>query len=230
MTFLLKKYILATIYSVVVIVSINNKVYSQFNVEKKDNYNDSIKTLAIMPYKLYVGRNGLKTDTTASMEKEATTRKAVYLQNKLYEWFITKKIKCKATIQDVHKTDSLLKKTKLPLDDLFRLNEAALCQYLGVDAIAYCEIRMSNPTFDVASEIKKGVLIGAVSSMSGASFVHKADNNKTTYGISIYDSSGEEIWKYTSRDTDWVDNSNSSDNLSERFIKQVGTELPFIKQ
>gem|GEM_PF-2842989 len=227
MTFLLKKYILSLIYLLVVIASINNKVYSQFNVEKIDNYNDSIKTIAIMPYKLYVGRNGLKTDTTASMEKEATIMKAFYLQNKLYEWFIIKQKKCKVTIQDVHKTDSLLKKTKLPLDDLFRLNEAALCQYLGVDAITYSEIRMSNPTFDVASEIRKDVLLGAASAMSGGSIFHRADNNKTTYGISIYDVSGEEVWKYTSIDTDWADN--AGDKLSQRFIEQVAINLPFVK-
>ena len=227
MTFLLKKYIVPLIYLLVVIASINNKVYSQSNVEKIDNYNNSIKTIAIMPYKLYIGRNGLKTDTTASMEKEASIKKAFYLQYKLYEWFITKQKKCKATIQDVNKTDSLLKKTKLPLDDLFRLNEAALCQYLGVDAIAYCEIRMSNPTFDVAGEIRKDVLISAASVMSGGSIFHKTDNNKTTYGVSIYDVSGEEVWKYTSRDTDWADN--AGDKLSQRFIAQVAINLPFVK-
>ena len=221
------KYVLALTYFLVFVLSINNKIYCQYDLDRIDNYNDSIKTMAIMPYKLHVGRNGGSSDTTATLEKDATIRKAYYLQEKLYEWLTSKQKYCKIIFQDVYKTDSLLRRTKLSFDDLLQLNEGALCKYLDVDGITYCEIRMSNPNFEIGNEIRKDVLVGVVSGLVGNTVVKKANKNKTIYRMSIYDKSGNEIWKYTTINDDWANN--SSDNLSQKFIGEFNYKLPFIR-
>ena len=192
----------------------------QYDADKLDSYNDNIKTMAIMPFKLFVGRSGAKADSTPEMEKEATISKAYYLQRKTYEWFINNKRHCTITFQDIDKTDSLLTRTRLSYDALFGLNEGALCKYLGVDGIAYCEIRMSDPNFSTN-------LIFTDFSIPNYLINRKKYTNVTNYVMSIYDKSDEEVWKNTRTDPD--DTNNSSDRLSKTFIRLISPKLPFMK-
>ena len=196
-------------------------------IDNLDSYNDNIKTIAIMPFKLFVGRNGHLSDTSAEMEKEATTKKAYLLQEKLCVWMSENTKPATVTFQDVAHTDSLLRKTKLGFDALWGLNEAALCRYLGVDAVAYCSIKMSNPNYDFGNELGKGIVGAMVQNATGVSSLYNSSMNTTTYSMKIIDNSGQEVWKYTKEERGYSTN-NSVDALRPSFIGNITHKLPFI--
>ena len=200
----------------------------QNNLDNLDSYNDSIKTMAIMPFSLNVGQNGLKTDTTPLMEKKASIKKSFLLQRNLYGWFVINKIKCKISFQDINTTDSLLQKTGLPFEELFRLNEGALCKYLGVDAVVYCNIRMSNPGFNSDSAFLSDVRVQSISNSSGNGVIGFRVGNSITYKLSIFDSAGKEIWRNCIV-KDVNNSDNNSDKLLNAFLYYVYKRLPFMK-
>lgn len=201
--------------------------YGQNYLNNLDNYNDSIKTIAIMPFRLFVGRNGFKTDTTAAMEKDATIKKSYLMQQKLDEW-LPKNIKHESvSILDARKTDSLLHRTKLSFDALLGLNAGALCKYLGVDAIGYCEIKMSNPGYDLNDAVSEGLVDAVVSNTIGVSSIKRDKTNNTTYAMYIVDNTGKEVWRYA-REIRGFSSSNNADKLLDTFNYYISNKLPFV--
>ena len=206
--------------------SVNSTIGQNFK-ENLNNWRPEINTVALLPFKLWVGRSGDKLDTTVAMENEAKVRKAYAVQKEFYQWIIANHKKCGVTFQDIEVTDSLLHKTKLPLNELFSLNEGALCQYLNADAVAYCEIRMSNPGYNWGDEIGNGLTEAAIYHSSGLWLSGRNHNNRTTYKLSIYDTSGEIIWRRYENQQDYANNDNVYlDKSFEGFIKLA---LPFNK-
>ena len=130
-------------------------------------------------------------------------------------------------IQDAAITDSLLHKAKLSFDALFRLNEGALCKYLGVDAVAYCDIKMSNPNYDLGEDVAKEVVDGMLSAASGVTIGQRANNNITTFSMRIIDNTDKEVWKYTSSER-WYSHNRSTEKLIESFITNITYKLPFV--
>ena len=219
---------LVSLLSVIILLIIHTIAWGQNNLDNIDNYNDSVKTMAIMPFSLNVGRNGLKTDTSALMEKKASIRKSFLLQRNLYKWFEINKKRCKIIFKDTNTTDSLLQKTGLPFDELFRLNEGALCKYLGVDAVIYCTIRMSNPGFNSDSAFLSDVRTQSLTNSIGNDVISFKVGNTITYKLSVFDSTGKETWRHCT-----VKNANNSDNNSDgllnAFLYYCYKKLPFMK-
>ena len=223
------KHISIQIKLIAIIILFCYKSYSQADIVFIDNYNYSIKTMAIMPCKLYVGKNGGTKDTTAAMEKAATIKKALYIQKQFYNWLVRHQKNSTVTIQDVDKTDSLLNKTKVSYDALFKLNEGALCDYLGVESLAYCDISMSNPGYDIDNEIRKYAENSGISIITGLPF-NMTKANITTFTISIFENKGEMIWKNIAKVNDLYDTNNTKEKLSEVLIKVSAfkLKLPFL--
>ena len=216
------------LYCLIVIVFLSNvDTYGQDYKSNLDDYNDSIKTIAIMPFRLFVGRNGAKTDTTAALEKDATIKKSYLMQQKLSDW-LPKNIKHQSvSILEASKTDSLLRKTKLSFDALLGLNAGALCKYLGVDAIAYCEIKMSNPDYKFSDVITEDLVDAMVSNTIGISSAKRDKMNNTTYAMRIVDNTGKEVWRHA-REIRGYSSSNNADKLFDTFNYYISNNLPFL--
>lgn len=208
-------------------MSITNKAYPQIDIDRFNNFTDSIKTIAILPFKLNFAVINSETDTTDAMKKGAALKTAVYLQNKLYEWFESRQKRSNISFQDVHHTDSLLLKTKLPLADILKLNECALCKYLGVNSIVYCELMYSNPNSDLGQEVRKKLTTFCGDIIFDDLFATRKNYEKINYGISIFYTSGEMIYKNTYKNTQGE--APYIDTLLQKFIRKLCNKLPFIK-
>ena len=203
-------------------------LYGQYENINTSELSPDIKTIAIFPFKLLVGSVGGKLDTTRELGNQAKGRKCYSVQKDFYKWVLNNKNKMLVDFQDVILTDSLLNKTKLSYDELFQLDGGALCKYLNVDAVAFSEIRFSNPNIHLNDEILNGMVVGAVDLSTGLNLLNKTSKNTVTCRMSIYDSSGALVWRYSKLEKDFIAN-NDDAALRRIFVYMLQYKFPFMK-
>ncbi|MFP5040780.1 hypothetical protein [Parasediminibacterium sp. JCM 36343] len=178
-----------------------------------------------MPFTLWVGSNANPKQNAANAQREAKEKKAYEIQSLYQKWFAEKEYKYTITIQKARKTDSLLRKANIGYADLYGIDKAALCKYLGVDGVMFGSITMSNPDYDFGTDLG---LNAATAIATNSSFAVGQSANNVTNSMFIYDTTGQVIWQYKSKQ--WGPTNNSATLLANNYFEVVSREFPFRKR
>jgi hypothetical protein len=178
-----------------------------------DNSKQTIKTLAILPFSVFIEGKRLPKGMTAETLKESQEKTGYDIQSNAYTWLLKRENEYSVTFQDVDRTNSLLKKSGISFDNIGTYDKGELCKLLGVNGIISGKATMSKPMSDGAA-IAMGVLIGAW----GAT-------NSTATSLTIHDTSGALLWKYDYEVSGSLGSSSAS--LAKALMKNASKKFPY---
>lgn len=147
------------------------------------------KVLAIVPFKANIElRPRQRKKMTDKEFKELQISEGLAVQNGIESYFLKKKSTKEFTVdfQEVNKTNALLKKNNITIDDLDAYTTKEVAELLGVDGIISGTLKTSKPMSDGAS-LALGLVVGFYGS-----------TNSGTCTINIHDGETEKLlWKYS---------------------------------
>jgi hypothetical protein len=145
--------------------------------------------------------------------KESEQKTGYEMQNDAYTWLLQRSNEYTVTIQDVDRTNALLKKASITYDSLTLQDRGDLCKLLGVDATITGKASLSKPMSE-GSAVALTLLVGA-----------GGTTNKTTATLAIHDSKSNLLWKY-----DYTENGglgSSSESLTKALMKNASKNFPY---
>jgi hypothetical protein len=179
----------------------------------------SHKTVAILPADVTfqlrpIDAKNLAPEKILEMEQ----RTGVDVQRRMNAWFLLKEVKLNYTveIQNVSKTNSLLKEANINYSKIKEKNKAELAKLLGVDAVIQSKLTLEQPTSEGAA-----VAVGVLSNIW-------LNTNKVHTTININDGkSGEVLWKYDHQASGSV--GRSVNTLVDALMKNASKYFPYRK-
>ena len=201
-------YCLLTIFA-----SCGPTIYKSTNFESSRK---TIKTLAVLSFDVSMDTKKLPKGVTVETLKESLKETGFAMQNAAYTWLLQRENNYTATIQDVDKTNAILKKANISYDDIALQDKGELCKLLSVDGIISGKATLSKPMSEGAA-VTVGLLSGAWVS-----------TNKTAATLTIHNGSGELLWKYDYETSGSV--GSSSANLTNALMKNASKKFPYTNQ
>ncbi|SNC75130.1 hypothetical protein SAMN06265337_2719 [Hymenobacter gelipurpurascens] len=146
------------------------------------------KTIAILPAAVTMQlRPNQARNTSAQQLLQLEQQSGADFQDKIYSWLLRRTTQRGYTVQfqDVMKTNSILRESGIPYQELRSHSPQELAKILGVDAVLTTSVRTSKPMSDGAA-VAVGLLVGAW----GAT-------NQANITVNIHESdAGKLLWKY----------------------------------
>lgn len=179
-------------------------------------YQDSHKTVAILPFGVSYDRLKLPKGMTEAAAKEAEKQEGFAMQNELYTRMLNRVQKGEYTVtfQDVAKTNSLISEAGVSYDALKTTDRKKICDLLKVDAVLSGTISREKP-------MSEGLAVGL-----GVVFGVWGATNKVNVVLDIHEhGSGEMIWEYSHEASGSVGSSTKS--LAESLMKNISKRFPY---
>ena len=174
------------------------------------------KTVAILPFKATIAYKKLPKGYSDEAKKVEELAMGTQMQSGLYTYLLRKSDDYTVQVQDVEKTNSLLKKANL-FDKLDEALPEDIAKVLGVDAVIKCSYAYEK-TGSEAAAIVKTLLIGFGTGKVATGGLTMQINN----GVD-----GDLVWRFYKQMAEDVMSSPSA--MMERMMRKVGRNFPYEK-
>ncbi|MFT5253483.1 MAG: hypothetical protein ACI87N_002521 [Flavobacteriales bacterium] len=194
--------------------------YSQekqiFESPKMKQLIEGHKTVAILPFKATIAYKKLPKGYSDEAKKVEELAMGSQMQSGLYTYLLRKSSDYTVQVQDVDKTNSLLKKANL-FDKLDEGLPEEIAKILGVDAVIKCSYAYEK-TGSEGAAIVKTLLIGFGTGKVATGGLTMQINNGTD---------GDLVWRFYKQMAEDVMSSPSA--MMERMMRKVGRNFPYEK-
>ena len=174
------------------------------------------KTVAILPFNATISFRKQPKDYNADANKEAETKLGYDMQTGMYTYLLKNITDYTTEVQDVERTNALLKKNNL-FDKLAETTPEELAKILGVDAVIKCSYSYQK-TKSEAGAIALTLLVGfGTGSVATGALTMQINDGKN----------GDLIWRFYKQMAEDVMSSPTA--MMERLMKKVGRNFPYQK-
>lgn len=174
------------------------------------------KTVAILPFKATIAYKRLPKGYDAASNKEEEKKLGLEMQSGLYTYLLRKSSDYITEVQDVDKTNTLLRKNNV-FEKLDEASADELAKILGVDAVIKCSYAYEK-TGSEAGAIVKSLLIGFGTGKVATGGLTMQINNGND---------GDLVWRFYKQMQEDVMGSPSQ--MMERMMRKVGRNFPYQK-
>ena len=187
-----------------------------FESPKMQEFISTHKKVAILPFNATIGYRKLPKDFDAVANKEAELKLGYDMQSGMYTYLLRKTSDYSVEVQDVERTNALLKKNDL-IDKLAETSPEELAKVLGVDAIIKCSYAYQK-TKSEGGAIALTLLVGfGTGSVATGALTMQINDGKE----------GELVWRFYKQMAEDVMSSPAT--MMERMMKKVGRNFPYQK-
>ncbi|MXV49420.1 hypothetical protein GS399_00430 [Pedobacter sp. HMF7647] len=174
------------------------------------------KLVAIIPFdaKITYKKQPKNFSAEANRDQEKTLSKSI--QSSLYTFLLRKRDDYRVQIQDVDKTNILLKKAGI-VDKLDEMTKDELAKILGVDAVLGGKYEVEQ-TKSEAGAIASTIIMGGFGGKTGTGTLTLTLNDGAT---------GDLLWRFFKTLDDNI--TTSSDDLVEHMMRKVSRNFPYSK-
>lgn len=174
------------------------------------------KIVAILPFNVGITYRKQPKDFDAAANKEAELKLGSDMQTGMYTFLLRKSSDYTVMVQDVEKTNALLKKNNL-LDKLSETNPEEVAKILGVDSVIKCSYSYQK-TKSEGGAIVLTLLVGfGTGSVATGTLTMQINDGK----------SGDLIWRFYKQMSEDVMSSPAA--MMERMMRKVGRNFPYEK-
>lgn len=198
-------------------------VFSQFDGTKQvfesPNLKQEIathKTVAILPFKATISFKRLPKNFNEVANKEDEKNLGMNMQSGLYTYLLRKSSDYTVSVQDIDKTNALLKKNGI-FEILDEQSSDEIAKILGVDAVVKCSYAYEK-TGSEGAAIVKSLLIGFGTGKVATGELTMQINNAKDGGL---------LWRFYKQMNEDVMSSPSA--MMERMMRKVGRNFPYEK-
>ncbi|MGO4905590.1 hypothetical protein [Flavobacterium sp. W20_MBD1_R3] len=172
------------------------------------------KTVAILPFKASISYKRLPKNFDAQTNRDEERKLGSNLQSGMYTYLLRKSADYTVTVQDVERTNVLLKQSEV-FDKIDEMTPDALAKILGVDAVIKCGYAYEK-TSSEGLAIAKTLLIGF-----GTGKVASGEMTMNVYN----GADGDLLWRfYKEMNEDVMSSANA---VMERMMRKVGRNFPY---
>lgn len=172
------------------------------------------KTVAILPFKASISYKRLPKNFDAQTNRDEERKLGSSLQSGMYTYLLRKSDDYTVTVQDVERTNVLLKQNEV-YDKIDEMTPDALAKILGVDAVIKCAYAYEK-TSSEGLAIAKTLLIGF-----GTGKVASGEMTMNVYN----GADGDLLWRfYKEMNEDVMSSANA---VMERMMRKVGRNFPY---
>jgi hypothetical protein len=172
------------------------------------------KTVAILPFKASISYKRLPKNFDAQTNRDEERKLGSSLQSGMYTYLLRKSDDYTVTVQDVERTNVLLKQNEV-FDRIDEMTPDALAKILGVDAVIKCAYAYEK-TSSEGLAIAKTLLIGF-----GTGKVASGEMTMNVYN----GADGDLLWRfYKEMNEDVMSSANA---VMERMMRKVGRNFPY---
>lgn len=187
-----------------------------FESPKMQEFISTHKKVAILPFNATIGYRKLPKEYNAEANKEAEMKLGYDMQSGMYTFLLRKTSDYSVEVQDVERTNALLKKNDL-IDKLTETAPEELAKVLGVDAIIKCSYAYQK-TKSEGGAIALTLLVGfGTGSVATGTLTMQINDGKE----------GELVWRFYKQMNEDVMSSPAS--MMERMMRKVGRNFPYEK-
>lgn len=195
--------------------------YSQdkqiFESPKMQEFISTHKKVAILPFNATIGYRKLPKDFSADANKEAELKLGNDMQSGMYTYLLRKTSDYTVEVQDIERTNALLKKNDL-IDKLAETSPEELAKVLGVDSVIKCSYSYQK-TKSEGGAIALTLLVGfGTGSVATGALTMQINDGKE----------GELVWRFYKQMAEDVMSSPAA--MMERMMRKVGRNFPYIKE
>lgn len=194
--------------------------YSQekqiFESPKMKQLIEGHKTVAVLPFKATIAYKKLPKGYSDEAKKTEELSMGSQMQSGLYTYLLRKSDDFTVQVQDVEKTNLLLKKANL-LDKLDEALPEEIAKVLGVDAVIKCSYAYEK-TGSEGAAIVKTLLIGFGTGKVATGALTMQINNGAD---------GDLVWRFYKQMAEDVMSSPAA--MMERMMRKVGRNFPYEK-
>lgn len=174
----------------------------------------SHKTVAILPFNATINYRKLPKDFDAAANKEAEIKLGYDMQAGMYTFLLRKSSDYSVVMQDVEKTNTLLRKNNL-IDKLAESSPEELAKILGVDAVIKCSYSYQK-TKSEGGAIALTLLVGfGTGSVATGALTMQINDGKN----------GELAWRFYKQMSEDVMSSPAA--MMERMMRKIGRNFPY---
>ena len=172
------------------------------------------KTVAILPFKASISYKRLPKNFDAQTNIDEEKKLGSSLQSGMYTYLLRKSADYTVTVQDVERTNVLLKQNEV-FDKIDEMTPDALAKILGVDAVIKCAYAYEK-TSSEGLALAKTLLIGF-----GTGKVASGEMTMNVYN----GADGDLLWRfYKEMNEDIMSSANA---VMERMMRKVGRNFPY---
>lgn len=172
------------------------------------------KTVAILPFKASISYKRLPKNFDAQTNRDEERKLGSSLQSGMYTYLLRKSADYTVTVQDVERTNVLLKQNEV-FDKIDEMTPDALAKILGVDAVIKCGYAYEK-TSSEGLALAKTLLIGF-----GTGKVASGEMTMNVYN----GADGDLLWRfYKEMNEDVMSSANA---VMERMMRKVGRNFPY---
>lgn len=174
------------------------------------------KTVAILPFGTTISYRKQPKDFNAAANKEEEIKLGLDMQTGMYTFLLRKSSNYSVVVQDVEKTNILLRKNNL-MDKLVETSPEELAEILGVDAVIKCSYAYQK-TKSEGGAIALTLLVGfGTGSVATGALTMQINDGKN----------GGLLWRYYKQMAEDV--MSSPNAMMERMMRKVGRNFPYEK-
>ncbi len=174
------------------------------------------KTVAILPFNATIGYRKLPKDFDIAANKDAEMKLGYDMQAGMYTFLLRKSSDYTVEVQDVEKTNALLKKNDL-IDKLSETSSEELAKILGVDAVIKCAYSYQK-TKSEGGAIVLTLLVGFGTGSVATGALTMQINDAKDGGL---------VWRFYKQMAEDVMSSPTA--MMERMMRKVGRNFPYQK-
>ena len=185
-----------------------------FKVDNLKELTNQHKTVAIIPFSTKITYKKQPKNFSVEANREQELAMAKNIQSSMYTFLLRRKNDYSVNLQDVDKTNVLLKKADM-LDKLDEYTKDEIAKILGVDAVIGGKFEQEQSKTE-SGAIISAVLFGGIGAKTGSG----------TLTLTLNDgNNGELLWRFFKTMDDGV--FNSTDDLIERMMRKVSRNFPY---
>jgi len=187
-----------------------------FESPKIQEFISTHKKVAILPFNATIGYRKLPKDYNAEANKEEEMKLGYDMQSGMYTFLLRKISDYSVEVQDIERTNILLKKNNL-IDKLAETAPEELAKVLEVDAVIKCSYAYQK-TKSEGGAIALTLLVGfGTGSVATGTLTMQINDGKK----------GELVWRFYKQMAEDVMSSPAS--MMERMMRKVGRNFPYQK-
>ncbi len=170
--------------------------------------------IAILPFDVTVQYNRLPRNVTVEQIEENEHDLAFILQNQMYNRFLRKNDQFRIQFQDVDKTNMMLERNKIEVEQLKEFSADELARLLEVDAVISGKVITTKPMSTGAA-----IVVGVLFNVWGST-------NTADVTISLHDGNDSDLlWRFNHVYSGSV--GSSPEQLTNAMMKPISRKFPY---
>jgi hypothetical protein len=186
-------------------------VYTASELQNQKNKHQEI---AILPFDVTVQYNKLPKNVTTEQIEENEYELGFVLQNQMYNRFLRKMGQYTVDFQDIDKTNMMLKRNKISIQDLAEHSKDELARLLEVDAVISGKVLTTKP-MSTGAAFALGIL-----------FDFWGPTNTADVTVSLHDGKDSRLlWKFNHVYSGTV--GSSAEELTNAMMRPISRKFPY---